>query len=71
VVNADGKESPLYDINKNEPQDIMNALKKWMKANPSGANPFEQEEKAKALIKTGVISAGTEQQGVKVNYGGK
>jgi len=58
VVNADGKESPLYDINKNEPQDIMNALKKWMKANPSGANAFDQEANAKALIKKGVIPSG-------------
>jgi hypothetical protein len=58
VKNQDGKESPNFIINDNDPQKTFNAVKKWIKANPSGKTPKEQEANAKKLVETGAVKSG-------------
>jgi molybdopterin converting factor small subunit len=56
VVNDDNKESPLFDVKK---AGTVEAIKKWIKANPSGGTPVQKAANIKALVKSGVIKSGT------------
>jgi hypothetical protein len=55
IVNDDKKESPAFDVTK---AGTVEAIKKWIKANPSGASPVQKAANIKALVKSGVIKSG-------------
>lgn len=55
IVNDDNKESPLFDVKK---AGTVEAIKKWIKANPSGATPAQRAANIKSLVKSGVIKSG-------------
>jgi hypothetical protein len=55
IVNDDNKESPAFNV-KNA--GTVEAIKKWIKANPSGGTPAQKAANIKALVKSGVIKGG-------------
>jgi molybdopterin converting factor small subunit len=55
IVNDDKKESPAFNV-KNA--GTVDAIKKWIKANPSGGTPVQKAANIKALVKSGVITSG-------------
>jgi hypothetical protein len=55
IVNDDNKESPAFN-GKNA--GTVEAIKKWIKANPSGGTPAQKAANIKALVKSGVIKGG-------------
>jgi len=54
VVSGDSK-SPDFDVTK---AGTVEAIKKWVKANPSGTTPVQKAANIKALVKSGVITSG-------------
>lgn len=54
VVSGKNK-SPDFDITK---AGTVEAIKKWVKANPSGETPVQRAANIKALVKSGVIKGG-------------
>jgi hypothetical protein len=57
IINDDKKESPQFNV-KNP--GTIDAIKKWIKANPSGGTPTGKKQFIQGLQKTGVIAAGGE-----------
>ena len=54
VISGDSK-SPDFDVTK---AGTVEAIKKWVKANPSGTTPVQKAANIKALVKSGVITSG-------------
>jgi hypothetical protein len=54
VVSGKNK-SPDFDVTK---AGTVEAIKKWVKANPSGETPIQKAANIKALVKSGVITSG-------------
>ena len=53
VVSGNNK-SPDFDVTK---AGTVEAIKKWVKANPSGETPVQRAANIKALVKSGVIKS--------------
>jgi len=53
VVSGKNK-SPDFDVTK---AGTVEAIKKWVKANPSGETPVQKAANIKALVKSGVIKS--------------